>query len=209
MRRYFLLLLSVFIVGCASGPTLKTDYSGPNSGRVVLSMSAVAPTAYSYYRFHFRKRGETGSAPYGELTFFQTNVFYSREPDFKNANDAGVVLTASLPAGDYEIFNFEIFSNNAQIQTHYSSKAPFSIPFTVLEAKTTYIGSYQANGLFGKNTFGMTMPAGAFFVVKNESVRDLQLATKRGLPISDTSQARIEVPKALSINNPFFADPKQ
>jgi hypothetical protein len=203
------LLLAASLMGCASVDRVPTDYAGPDAGRAVVSIGAAAGTSYSSYSLLIRKRGlgPAEKPALGSFTYFQTNLFYKQDPDYQSGGEAGVVLIQSLPPGDYEIYNFNIFLNAGTVQNNYSSRADFAIPFTVKPGETTYLGNYQANRLTGKNFLGLSLPAGAVFVVTDRMDAEMPLAAKKGkTPLGTSVNA---VPNVKSIGNPFFQGPQE
>lgn len=202
-RRIAIAAATLTMAGCASQPQI-SDYKGTDAGHVVLGMGAANGTSYSWYRLFFRKAGvPREAAAAGAFTFFQTNAFYSRKPDYESADESGVVIVDTLPPGHYEMFNFDVFLNAGMIQNNYSSRVPFSIPFEIKAGAITYLGNYQAHRLTGKNVFGMTIAAGAVFVVTDRQVKELALARGREAPAA--AQVLNMTPSVASIGNPFFA----
>lgn len=191
-------LLAVFML-CSCATTIPTNYTGNDAGYAVIGIGAASGTQYSSYSFLFRRAGakEAAEKDSGRLVFFQNNLFYSRPPDYKTADEAGVVEVASLPPGRYEIFNFDVFLNMGTVQNHYRSRKEFSIPFEVRPNETVYLGNYQANGIKGRNFFGLPVAGGAFFVVEDRSQVDLGLA-----------KARVPAVRVENVRN-TTPDPKQ
>lgn len=131
MFRYLVLAVTILLTGCATVDRVPTDYAGPDAGKVVIGMGAATGTSYSSYSLIFRKMTPAADAdkpPIGRLTYFQENMFYSQPADYKSGSEAGVVLVHSLPPGDYEIFNFNVFFNGGTVQNNYFSKVMFPFP---------------------------------------------------------------------------------
>lgn len=204
MIKGLLLGLVAFLAGCATVDRLPTDYAGHDAGRVVISMGAATGTSYSSYSLLFRKRGSDAAEnkPVGRFTYFQTNMFYKQTPDYHSGDEAGVVLIHSLPPGDYEIYNFDVFFNGGMVQKNFFSKIDVSIPFSVRSGETTYLGNYQANRLTGHNIIGISIPAGAVFAVSDRLKDELPIAQVKSKGAVDTAKNATPDPKA--IGNPFF-----
>jgi len=210
MHRVLAVFIALLLSACAGVQRIPSDYSGPGAGKAVIGMGAITGTSYSSYSLLFR-RVDQRSLPadqqqVGRIIFFQKNIFYAKKPDYGNQSEEGVVLVQSLPAAEYEIFNFDIFFNAGTVQKNFSSREPFSIPFTVEVGKTTYLGNYQANGIIGKNIFGISLPAGAVFAITNRAHDDLRMAHGKDALIS--TDAKDETPTAKSIGSPFFVEPR-
>ncbi len=194
-------IISVLLLsGCVSISTIPTDYRGADAGKLVIAIGASKETYYSSYSLLFKKRiDQVSQFATGRLIYFQGNLFYSQDPDYINDKENGVILISSLPSGDYDIFNFDLFDFN---NIHYSSRTPISIPFTIKPNQVTYIGNYQANSIPTKNSFGMTSFAWGYFVTENRANQDLEIARKKDPSISkfDINSA----PAAHQIKNQFF-----
>lgn len=198
-----LLLLSA----CATPPpVVPTDYKGQDAGYVVVGVGAANGTLNEGYSFRVRPADGTVVEPksWGSARFvyYQSNLFRSRAPDYKNASEAGVVIVSTMPPGKYEVFNFDVFFNGYPVSSNYSSRTAFSNPFTVEPGKTVYLGNYQANALKGENLLGIAVAAGAVFVVEDRLDTDMALAKKQtqGLPAATVNA----VPSVQAINNPYF-----
>lgn len=209
LKKLLLVGLALMLAGCATTNRVPTDYAGADAGQVVLGMGAANGTSYSSYSLMFRKRGAAaaGEAPStGRFTYFQSNIFYKQAPDYQAATEQGVVLVNSLPAGDYEIYNFDVFFNGGTVQKNFGSRADFSVPFTVKPGQVTYLGNYQANGLRGENFLGMALPAGAVFAVSSRMAAEMALAqAKSKAPLGEATDA---TPQPSRVGNPFIVSPR-
>lgn len=205
MLKYIFLVIVALLTGCATVDRVPTDYAGADAGKVVIGMGAAIGTSYSSYSLLFRRIGITAGAdkqPVGRFNYFQENMFYSQPADYKAGSEAGVVLVQSLPPGDYEIFNFNVFFNDGTVQNNYYSKSDVSIPFTVKTGEVAYLGNYQANRLTGKNFIGMSLPAGAVFVVSDRLAEEIRLAETKSKQL--LAGRRNFTPNAKELANPFF-----
>lgn len=203
-------ILCLFLVGCATVDRVPTDYTGPDAGRVVLGIGAAAGTSYSSYSLFFRKRDVPGGAEkaaQGRFAYFQTNIFFKQVADYQSPAESGVVLVHSLPPGEYEIFNFDVFLNGGTIQNNFGSRTDFSIPFKVRPGLTTYLGNYQANKLTGKNLLGLSIPAGAVFLVTDRLESEMSIAQTKATSALGAGQNA--TPQPAQIRNPFFVSPQQ
>lgn len=201
--RVLLLFLTAALAGCASQAGIA--YKGPDAGRVVVGIGATNDTSYSFYMLKYRQAGSPSKkALSGNFTFFQTNLFAPRPPDYENAKESGVVIVDSLPPGRYEVFDYSIYQNTGTMERTYSSREPFSIPFEVKPGVTTYLGNYRAKAITGKNVFGITVDGGANFLVSDSSERDLGIAHSRG--VSKEDQVLNMTPSASAIGNPAFLE---
>jgi hypothetical protein len=168
-----LVLVAVLLGGCAP-LNINLDYSlanKPGKGVVVMSMTYTpdAPT----FGLNFRPLG--GKEP----DAIMSNTLPHPE-DWKNP--AGRLVVLELPVGKYEIF--EWFGNWLE------SKRPFSVPFTVVEGRATYIGNVRVDVLRELGTFRVS--------VTDKSDRDISLLLSR---FKNIKSADIE--KSIStVNSP-------
>ena len=208
MYRFLVSLCAAFLVGCASTSQMPSNYAGADAGQVVLGLGALnAGAAYSSYDLRFRRVDSAqADAAVGNFTYLSNNVFSSKKPDYQDSKETGVVLVKSLPAGKYEIYNFNIFLNMGMTQSNFSSRVPFSIPFTVKAGQVTYLGNYQANKLTAKNAFGLEIPAGAVFAVSQRQTTEVGIA--RALDATLPAAVENATPVAANINNQFFVQSK-
>lgn len=205
MKIIVITILAVALNACITA-TIPTNYAGPDAGRVVLGFGAANGTTYSTYALLFRdvrsSAGSAGASAEGRFLFCQTNVLCGGKFDYEKPNEVGVAVILSLPAGKYEIYNFDVFYNAGTIQKNFSSKRPFSIPFEVKPGITAYLGNYQANGISGKNVFGMAVSAGAIFIVEDRTAVDIGIASKKDGSLFQKVESY--VPDVRTLASPFF-----
>ena len=204
MRRLFILFVVALVSGCAA-PHIPTNYAGSDAGTIVVGIGAAADTSYSIYTLLVRPRAvaTNDSTGVARLVWAQTNIFSKQAPEYENESEAGVVVVATLPAGEYEVFNFEVFQNPpARI---FSSKVPFSMPFTVEAGRTAYLGNFQARNVRGRNLLGMPLNAGAVFAVSDRQATEMAIAQKKSPSV--TADATDFTPNVTKLNSPFFVLP--
>lgn len=206
MYRFLTVLTLSLLVACAGVPGGPDDHPGPRAGKVVIGIGASADTSYSSYSLLYRRMDQRAlpvdQQQVGRISFYQKSITSAQHPDYESPAEAGVVLVETLPAAEYEIFNFEIFSDAGLVKNNYSSRKPFSIPFKVAAGKTTYLGNYQANRIIGKNIFGDPLPNGAVFAVTNRADDDIRLS--RGKDILVSADPIDATPVPARIGSPFF-----
>lgn len=204
MKKILAILAVIMISACGSMPEVRNEYQGADAGRIAIGIGAIANTHYSSYSLQFRKVGDKEGES-NRFVYFQHNEFSAQKRDYNSKEENGVVQSFLLPPGDYEIYNFDVFLNSGTVQKNFGSRNDFSIPFRVRPNETTYLGNYQANLTVGKNLFGMSIPAGAVFVVTDREMADLALVKKR-LPNVSFGTISNAAPTAKSIANPFFVE---
>ena len=208
-QRLFVLPAALLLASCASPDRIAPDYTGPDSGRVIVGMGAATGTMNTTYALQFRKRVPGGAAKketWGEITFDQSDLLDKTHPaDYQSSHEAGMVLVQAMPPGEYEIYNFYIFRRAGVMNYSFRSKTGLSIPFTVKPGQATYLGNYQANDMTGKNIIGFSEPAGAVFVVTDRLPAELPIAQAKEKAALGKPTDATPVPE--SIGSPFFIKP--
>ena len=129
--RYLTLLVVLALPGCAT-INVPSNYSltpKGDKGLVVLSLTHTLSTVIVDYR---QKEGETQV----DGAFMTGTIQDPMDWD----HPKGRLVVAELPAGKYELYQWRSEGFNVT----YTSKI-FSIPFTVVAGKATYIGNFFVN----------------------------------------------------------------
>jgi len=203
MWRIAVVFVLSLLGGCASDSgRIPEDYSDADRGWLVLSMLT---TNDNRFRNTFlRIRSKDGS----RNTFVQYTSnriagdfgapINSRQPrDFDTANENGNVLVRPLPAGDYEIYSFSAAGWGWELEP----PTDFSIPFSIQAGSASYIGSFKVHPIFGTNILGTSNQPGMFFVVTDETERDLAVARSKSAGIGSIQSV---VPNVDQIGSPAF-----
>lgn len=140
---------------------------------------------YNRYGFLFRSLEEGRSDFIGDIGSAGTFMSNSYELDFELDEGGGYVFAIPLLPGEYAFYQFHLFQNAAYIQNTWGAREPFHMPFTIEEGTATYIGEVRALHRFAKNTFGMYIPGGGYFVFDDSSERDLDLLKEKFSFLSD------------------------
>ncbi|WP_144006880.1 hypothetical protein [Pelomonas sp. KK5] len=202
------------LAGCASGPgltaagNLATDHVGADAGQLVVAIGnrpGGPGTYYTSYTLVFQRADAPADGPVGTLSFKPGMWPTGDKPDYKLRDDVGVVLVASLPAGNYRIVDFGASTMVGNTAQHFSLKERIATPFRVEAGKLSYLGHYRASGQRGKNIFGMPLPAGVLWDIGSQAEADLALARAR-----NTTKLLPDVidltPKAADVGSPAFRD---
>ena len=188
---YVVLAISLItILGCATVNHIPLNQSGGEVGYAVISIGHAKGTNYSSYKMLFRTKDKTAQNAVG----YKTPVFSKKnKTDFEDERTIGTVELLRLPAGEYEIYNFDVFENLGMAQTNYSAKKEFSIPFTIKPNEATYLGEYIAVNIGGK--FISASVGGAYFMVDNKIKRDLEYVKMYHGMAFDTISNTVPVPE--------------
>jgi hypothetical protein len=204
MMRRLLLCTPVLLAGCAIG--LPTDYQGPDAGHAVIGIGATKDTHYNSYSLLFHRidtpAPHGGVRESGWLSYYESMISLQQR-DYDDAQESGVVITADLPPGRYELYDFNAFDHGGR-NTYYRSPWPFSIPFVIEPGKTVYLGNYQANGPQAKNVQGLSLHAALAFVVEDRQARDVAIARTHPEASSLASSVEDATPVVASIGSPRF-----
>lgn len=191
--------------GCAAVPVpIDTSYRGSDAGKVVLSLSA-SPDAYFYsYTLQIRQAGlpDARQAGQGSFMYKPGSPLFPARADFGSDDEKGQVISATLPAGSYEISGYRVVITNGSIERALTPEQPFAIPFTVQPKQTTYLGSYYANQISERSAIGLQVPAGVVFKVDSVRERDLEVVRKRQETVRDP--VTDATPDAGRLNHPAF-----
>ncbi|WP_159466911.1 hypothetical protein [Dyadobacter sp. 3J3] len=162
----FILFLTAISGKCQIPSKLTLDKSDTTSGIVLFSFSVPRQSYGEYYLdiFHIESRKR-------EKLFFHT----SEVPDIKNKEMRIYYGAKLLPKGEYKIYGWGMIFNGATATSTYTSRANFSIPFTIFEGDINYLGDYF--GIFRRITDqgGLKVPTEAYFIVSNRYMEDREL----------------------------------
>jgi hypothetical protein len=168
----------------------------PDKGGIVFgTIGRGGSSAYTSQGLRYRMQGREDTA----LIAFRDSGIVDTPVDFEEGTAKGSLFLIRLPPGAYELMNIHFFINRGQFgTTTFSAKEDFSIAFTVKEGTATYLGEFLGYQVTGKNFFGWSVPAGGYFVIRNQIERDFSLARKKGVTLP---RERVEVsvadPKAV------------
>lgn len=197
MRRFFLSALIATLAGCSSAP--EVAYSGDDAGQVLLSLSEFGTPRHALYDLAIRRVDGPGET---HIRLVQMTGQFDTTLDYATPEDHGIIRTARLAPGTYELYNFQI-EDRGLIAKSYGPNQPFSIPFTVKTGETVYLGNFRAYPIKRPNLVGLPTPAGAFFLMSDASDRDIPAAQKRDPKLVLIST---QIPNAASLASPDFTN---
>jgi hypothetical protein len=189
------LLFAFAIGGCASTPAyvgaaIKAEHP-EDAGRVVgsIAFSLDGDPTYMRYSLAFRKRG--GAKDEAGFIAVSNTMWDAKESfDVVDAKLKGKTFDLQLRPGKYEIYQVYMSSDTGTVSTGFSAREPFSVPFSVSRGETLYLGQFLHRGTWGKNRFGMKVPADSYFLLSDESARDIPLLKRRIAGLDEGSVIR-------------------
>lgn len=93
--------------------------------------------------------------------------------DFDDGEKKGIVFAQALPPGEYEIYNYQVYSANGAFETRWYARDDFSVRFIVAPGSVNYLGDIEFAPHVGKNFLGMAASDGGFFRILDRSTRDM------------------------------------
>lgn len=197
---FTVMILGITLSGCETMKPVP-EYAGADAGYLVVSMGEGVDTNYSSYKLFYQNKVDTKMS--GGVHFSSAGFIGPPTLDFKG-EERGVVLVKNLPPGDYELINFEIYHNGANITPSmwWKSKENFSIPFKISAGTATYLGDFKAVGLLFRSFLGQKHAiGGAYFVVTDKSDRDIPIAKQKQ---SSINKVELNIPNVDTLHNPLI-----
>jgi len=206
--RALLLALAILLSGCAA--TILIDHKGPDAGTVVVGLGVRESSHYDLVALLFRKAEDLDIKPskVGRFGYRYRGMFGGEKTDYRGEenDDRGVVIVATLPEGDYVLYNFDLFLNLGTFSRNFFSRTPVSIPFTVKAGTVAYLGNFQLTELTGKNFLRMPVASGGFFTIEDRSASERLIAEKKGA--QPNANFVNFTPDVERIGHPLFITPQ-
>lgn len=190
MKKLAALLISLmFYTGCAQQERTKVINDPVAKGYVLGSVTYTgSPSEYAIF---YRK------LPDGKISRFKTGAGIMLIPippkgDFKQYGVSGNLFFAELPAGEYEVFSWQVFSGPAIVKPVLD----FDMKFTITPDKAVYIGDYH----FTQTArLGLTVTGAKVKLTSNED-RDFAVFKEKNPQISNVT-INSSIPKDTNIEN--------
>jgi hypothetical protein len=173
-RYLFITIIIATFTNCATGNYIPKDYAGEDVGHAIVSVGHTKETNYYSYKLLFRTKDQMS---HNNVGYFTPTFSKMNDDDYVTETTIGTVEIMKLPPGDYEIYNVEIFENLGMLQTTYSAKNEFSIPFQIKPNETQYLGEFIAVNL-GKKFLDASI-GGAYFILDDKMERDINYIKKK------------------------------
>ena len=164
--------MALGLSACTTVESVSKNFAlSPSSEKGLLVSSVTYRGSYSGYSVLFRK---VGSSEHMELKIGTGTALLPPgmlDWDINRKNGRGNVFAVDLPAGDYEIFSWRVYSGIAFVAPEYD----FSIPVKIIPGRATYIGSFNFERKAG---LGGTVAA-VDVQYGDQSIRDLDILQKK------------------------------
>jgi hypothetical protein len=172
--------LIVLLAGCATQPDQlraeKLATIPPENGLLVMTYARPsAKERFTMESVYFRKVGgkKAGSIGISVLPFLPLTF------DFEGPDSCGSLFVASLPAGDYEFYDFFVQQTVLGGAISSGPNAYFSTPFKVVAGKVCYLGELKAFRVAGPRALGMPGQDSIRFELSDQAKRDIPLLKRK------------------------------
>jgi hypothetical protein len=228
--RISIAVLSMLACAVAGGAFAQTSPAcGPGSGRLILSITT-GPGAPGYnHELFIRREGDPQEQMinYDSEALFGSRSDFKDPPPAgdqkwrptlglllpggamrdaeEHMPETGVVRVKCLEPGRYELDRLVEDAGGAVVgYAYYARKFEkhAALMFDIQAGRSTYLGNFKVVGVGEKNIFGVSVPAGARYIVQDKSERDLAIARKKDPGIAEVDVA---VPDVASLNDAAFS----
>lgn len=205
MKRLFLILISITLAGCTTTRVKQDNTPAPqldaNTGILFGSFSR-DHRSFEYYSQYFYFKNANSKKEYMIESNSQNFLYGDAPVDFESIDNKGVLFTFTLPAGKYYFNNYRIYHSTGMYQSDWSSKKDFSIPFEVVAGKANYVGDIRLIPRIGKNMFGVPIPVGGTWEIRNNKIQDISKFVAK-FPNIEWSGNLTTVPSIQEIETPL------
>jgi hypothetical protein len=175
------------ICACTTPFDKLRDYSGQDSGHVVLSLGQPVGSIALTSTLFMRRLG-TPDLVEIECAPIKSNAV----PDFESQTDSGMVIMKKLPPGEYEIYGFQLGINGDFMTLSGQLSSP--VRFSVRQREVSYIGNYslqlvqQADTTATQKGQVVTVAVSALALkmkMSDAQKRDIKIATTRNTALTN------------------------
>ncbi len=96
----------------------------------------------------------------------------NRDPYLMGGGKPSEVIAIPVPAGDYEITRWTMTGSGSSGPVTIMTRKPLHVPFQVRPGEATYVGSFHAIALTGRNLLGFPIFADGMILATNEYATD-------------------------------------
>lgn len=167
MKKIIYLFLFSIIISCG-GEKIMIREAAKGNGYIIGTFTLLdEKPRYNGYGLEYKPEGKK----IGLLDSYHKVWIQKNLPHIKIGNKRVYLFLKEHKAGNYEFFNYDLFTNLGFSQSSIKSKTEFSIPFNVQEGSINYIGDFTFYPTSNEN--------GNFFVISDKFDQDLSKFKER------------------------------
>lgn len=160
------------------------------------------------YAMDFRRKGPSGGAV-GAFGYPPAagRSLQPKKIEFEEGARHGIVIVFPLVPGEYEISRYVVaFSTGTGYRyVPWASKQGFSIPFSIVAGRTTYLGQIMLDPPERADALAVivkSLDSKGIFAVSDQLARDMYLAEQAGRPVSRANPLKeTPDPKELGLSD--------
>lgn len=139
-------------------------------------------------------RGSGGGAQGTYVGLVPIVMPFNRNPHLAGGGQPSEEIAIPVPAGDYQIEGWSMTGSGSTGPTTVVNRKPIKVPFQVKAGEATYIGSYHALAISGRNLLGFPIFAEGLILAKDDFAADQAKIVKKypslkRTPIKDSGAA--------------------
>ena len=136
-------LPALALPGLLVAPGAARAGEGAGAGWLLLSLGTGADRPFRSCALSLRALG--GGARAHTLRYPAAPGWTGKSWPYRTAQGQGEVLLLTLPAGDYEIHDFELVQQTGQAQRVERAQVPLRIPVRIRDGQLSYLGNFEAH----------------------------------------------------------------
>lgn len=146
MKKAVILFLVIIIFGCSSNKSTSNS-SSKGYGFIAGTLTIIdEKPRFNAYNLEYKTKGKKITM-YSNYHIIHVNAkgmgFKLKfSPDYSIGNKRVYLFVKEHKVGEYEFFNYDLFTNLGLSQSHLKSKSEFSLPFNVQKDSINYIGDF-------------------------------------------------------------------
>ncbi len=168
----FALIIAPFALSAANAQVFIPEYRKKDAGYLVISMSGGKTMNFKPIVLFYKS---VDGSEHGSVRYDKPDILnpLSRTPDFREADETGVVVVRSMKPGRYVFDSFLTRWTNKNFDAH------FKMPFEIRPGETTYVGNYRFVEKKAEGFTGFAQSRDVYFVVRDKARRDVAIAARK------------------------------
>ena len=124
-------------------------------------------------------RGTSGAAQGKYVGLVPVAMPVSRDPYLAGGGQPSEEIVIPVPAGSYEIVGWSMTGSGSSGPVTVMNRKPIKVPFEVKPGEATYVGSYHALAISGRNLLGFPIFAEGLILAKDDFAGDKAKIVKK------------------------------